>query len=162
MSIPLAECALLLSADDDVAVATRELAAGTAVLIGPAEVTLPGGVPRGHKLAVRAVSRGSPVRKYGQPIGVATADIAVGDHVHVHNLAMHDAARSYEFGTARVTPVAPPGQARTFQGYRRADGRVGTRNHVAVLTSVNCSAPTARMIAEQFRGPALDAFPGVD
>jgi arabinonate dehydratase len=162
MAIPLAGCALLLDADDEVAVATRELPAGTTVLIGPAEVTLPGGVPRGHKLAVRAVPRGSPVHKYGQPIGVATADIAVGDHVHVHNLAMHDAARSYEFGTARVRPVAPPGPVRTFPGYRRADGRVGTRNHVAVLTSVNCSASTARMIADQFRGPGLDAFPGVD
>jgi altronate hydrolase len=158
----LAEYALLLQDSDDVAVATRELAAGTTVVIGSVEVTLPGGVPRGHKVAVRPVRRGSPVHKYGQPIGVATADIAVGDHVHVHNLAMHDAARSYEFGTARFTPTAPPGPVRTFLGYHRANGRVGTRNHVAVLTSVNCAASTARMIAEQFRGPALDGYGHVD
>src|SRR5947207_14989657 len=125
MPVPLAECALLLQADDDVAVATRELAAGTAVVIGSAEATVPVGVPRGHKLAVRAVPRGSPVRKYGQPIGLATVDIAVGDHLHVHNLALHDPARSYEFGTARVTPVAPPGNVRRFQAERRAGGRVG-------------------------------------
>jgi altronate hydrolase len=162
MAVPLAGCALLLRADDDVAVATRELPAGTAVVIGSAEVALPRAVPRGHKLAVRAVPVGSPVHKYGQSIGVATADIAVGDHVHVHNLAMDDSARTYEFGTARVSPASPPGPARTFQGYRRADGRVGTRNHIAVLTSVNCSASTAKMIAAQFPDPALDAFPNVD
>jgi len=180
MVAALAECALLLEAEDEVAVATRELAAGTRVIIGDTEVELPGAVPRGHKLAVRAVPQGSPVHKYGQPIGVATVDIAVGDHVHVHNLGMHDAARSYEFGTARSRPAAPTGpddqsgsaasgathdpdrSPRTFLGYHRADGRVGTRNHIAVLTSVNCSASTAKMIAEQFRGPALDAFGNVD
>jgi arabinonate dehydratase len=160
MAIPLADCALLLRAGDDVAVATRDLAAGTAVVIDGTDVTLPAAVPRGHKLAVHAVSTGSPVHKYGQPIGVATGDIAMGDHVHVHNLAMHEEARSYEFGTARY-PL-PPVPARTFQGYRRGNGRVGTRNYVAVLTSVNCSASTARMIAEQFRGPTLDGNGGVD
>src|SRR5437899_5944763 len=129
MATALAECALLLRPDDDVAVTTRELAAGTRVVIGAAEVTLPGGVPRGHKLAVRAVPEGSPVHKYGQSIGLATTDVAVGDHVHVHNLAVDDTARPYEFGTARFTPPAPPGPVRTFHGYHRANGRVGTRNH---------------------------------
>jgi arabinonate dehydratase len=162
MALPLAECALLLDPADDVAVVTRDLTAGTGVVIGPAEVTLPGGVPRGHKMAVRAVATGEPVHKYGQPIGVATTDIAVGAHVHVHNVAMYEGTRSYEFGTARYRPAAPAGPERTFLGYRRGDGRVGTRNHVAVLTSVNCSASTAKMIADQFRGPVLDAYDNVD
>jgi arabinonate dehydratase len=157
-----AESVLLLQPDDDVAVATRDLAAGTKLTIGSAEIALPRRVARSHKVAVRAVPKGSPVHKYGQSIGRATADIAVGEHVHVHNLAMDDAARSYEFSTARFTPAAPLGPVRTFQGYQRANGRVGTRNHVAVLTSVNCSASTARMIAEQFRGPVLDEFGNVD
>jgi len=194
----VAPTALLLQETDDVAVATGDLAAGTTVVAGGTEVTARSDIPRGHKLAVRAVPEGAPVHKYGQPIGLATTDIAVGDHVHVHNLAMSDAARSYEFGTARFTPPAPGGPAsaasgrsgdqsgppcgargpdwseesavkrpepegtRTFLGYQRANGQVGTRNHVAVLTSVNCSASTARMIAEQLRGPALDAYRNVD
>jgi len=158
----LEECALLLRPDDDVAVTTRELPAGTRLLTAAGEIVLPGDVPRSHKVAVRDLSAGSVVHKYGQSIGRATADIAAGEHVHVHNLGMDSAARAYEFGTARTTLPAPSGPARTFQGYIRANGRVGTRNYVGVLTSVNCSASSAKMIAEQFRGMALDAFPNVD
>ena len=160
--VPLAECALLLRPDDDVAVTTRELPAGTRVLTVARELVLPGDVPRGHKLAVRDLPAGSPVHKYGQSIGRATADIAAGAHVHTHNLGMDDTERAYEFGTARIELPAPSGPPRTFQGYHRANGRVGTRNFVGVLTSVNCSASSATMIADHFRGMALDAFPNVD
>jgi altronate hydrolase len=161
-AVTLAQCAILLRPDDDVAVAVTDLPAGTSVSTATGQLTLSTTVPPAHKLAVRAVAAGSAVHKYGQSIGVATVDIAAGDHVHVHNLAMDDAARSYEFGTVHTPLPAPPGAARTFHGYHRADGRVGTRNYVAVLTSVNCSASCARMIADQFRGNALDGFPNVD
>jgi len=160
--VPLAECALLLRPDDDVAVTTRELAAGTRVLTATGELVLPGDVPRGHKLAVRDVAAGSAVLKYGQSIGRATVDITAGDHVHTHNLGMDASARAYEFGTGRSALPAVSGSPRVFQGYHRANGRVGTRNFVGVLTSVNCSASSAKMIADQFRGMALDAFPNVD
>jgi len=160
--IALADCALLLRADDDVVVVTRELPAGTSVVTATGTVVVRDDVPRSHKLAVRAVPAGSPVHKYGQSIGLATVDIAAGDHVHVHNLGMDRAERAYEFGTQRTVLPAPVGPERTFLGYHRANGRVGTRNYVGVLTSVNCSASTAKMIAEQFRGMALDAFGHVD
>lgn len=165
MTTDLATATLRLRADDDVVVAVRDLQSGT-VLDGPGgPLEIRQSVPRGHKLAVRDVAVGGPVRKYGQEIGRATAPIAVGDHVHTHNLAMADVARSeadYAFGTARSTPQAPPGPRPTFAGYRRSDGRVGTRNYVAVLTSVNCSASSAKLIADQFRGAVLDAYPHVD
>ncbi|PVU84279.1 galactonate dehydratase, partial [Cellulomonas sp. WB94] len=156
--IALADCALLLRADDDVVVLTRELPAGTNVVTATGTVVVRDDVPRSHKLAVRSVPAGSPVHKYGQSIGLATVDIAAGDHVHVHNLGMDSTERAYEFGTQRTVLPAPVGPERTFLGYHRANGRVGTRNYVGVLTSVNCSASTAKMIAEQFRGMALDAF----
>ncbi|WP_250445070.1 UxaA family hydrolase [Actinotalea sp. C106] len=163
--LDLAECTLLLRPEDHVAVATRDLQSGT-VLRAPdhagGELTVTQSVPRGHKLAVREVAVGQPVRKYGQSIGRATVAISPGDHVHTHNLGMDDVDQDYEFGTARVTPTAPAGPRPTFQGYRRADGRVGTRNYVAILTSVNCSASSAKLIADQFRGPVLEAFPHVD
>src|SRR5665647_590971 len=89
--VPLADCALLLRAGDDVAVVTRALPAGFRVQLADREVTVPYAVPRGHKLAVRDVTAGSAVRKYGQVIGRATADIAAGEHVHTHNLGMNDA-----------------------------------------------------------------------
>jgi altronate hydrolase len=158
----LAECALLLSPDDDVAVTTRELSAGTRVRTATDEITLPTTVPRSHKLAVRTLRAGSAVHKYGQSIGLATADITAGEHVHVHNLGIATTARTHEFGTARIELAEPPGARRTFMGYARASGRVGTRNYVGVLSSVNCSASSARMITDQFRATALDAFPNVD
>ena len=160
--VDLAECSLLLHPDDDVAVTTRDLPAGTRVRTTAGEITLPAAVARGHKLAVRTLRAGSAVKKYGQSIGLATVDITAGEHVHVHNLGMGSTARPHEFGTARTELTAPVGAPRTFQGYARASGRVGTRNYVGVLTSVNCSASSAKMITDQFRGAALDAFPNVD
>jgi len=160
--VPLAECALILRPEDDVAVTVRDLPAGTRVLHAERELVLPGDVPHSHKLALRDLAAGSVVRRYGQSIGRATVDIAAGAHVHTHNLDMDHTDRAYEFGTARTVLPAPAGPPRTFDGYHRANGRVGTRNVVGVLTSVNCSASSATMIADHFRGAALDAFPNVD
>jgi altronate hydrolase len=133
---------LLLQPDDDVAVALRDLP----------------GVPRGHKVAVRDLASGAPIRKYGQLIGVATAPIAAGEHVHTHNLGMGPHDRDYAFGTdvVEVEPVPAPAH---FQGIRRPDGRVATRNYIGILTSVNCSATVARMIASR---ASTDGFPNVD
>jgi altronate hydrolase len=133
---------LLLQPGDDVAVALRDLP----------------GVPRGHKVAVHDLASGAPIRKYGQLIGVATAPIAAGSHVHTHNLGMGPHDRDYAFGTdvTEVEPVAAPAH---FQGIRRPDGRVATRNYIGILTSVNCSATVARMIASR---ASTDGFPNVD
>ena len=167
-TLPLASCVLQLAAGDEVGVATRDLPAGTTLLAsaGPngagQALTVSANVPRGHKIALKPVSAGAPVHKYGQSIGRALTGIRLGDHVHTHNLGMDEVKQDYEFGTARVTPPVPSGPRPTFQGYRRANGKAGTRNYVGILTSVNCSASTARMIADQFRGSALDAFPNVD
>jgi altronate hydrolase len=163
----LGECALLLRPGDDVAVTTRELPVGLRLLTAEGELVLADEVPRGHKLALRNLAAGSAVHKYGQSIGRATTDIVAGAHVHTHNLGLDDSElngtdRAYEFGTARTVLPAPPGPGRTFDGYHRANGRVGTRNFIGVLTSVNCAASSAAMIADQFRGMALDAFPRVD
>lgn len=161
--LDLAGVALLLRPDDDVAIATRDLSAGTRLRTELGDLTVTAEVARGHKLAVRAVAQGAQVHKYGQSIGLATAPIAPGDHVHGHNLGMDTSDRAHEFGTARVTPTFPEGLSRTFLGYDRGDGRVGTRNYIGVITSVNCSASTAKLIADQFRGVgALDDFEDVD
>ena len=154
---------LVLREGDDVAVATRDLAPGedAAPAAGPA-VRVRDRVPRGHKVALRAAAVGAPVRKYGQVIGVATADIAPGEHVHAHNLGYEEGERRHELGGVRTVLPVPDGPRPTFRGYRRSDGRVGTRNYLAILTSVNCSASTARMIAAEFPASALAAFPHVD
>ncbi|MDN4482268.1 UxaA family hydrolase [Demequina lignilytica] len=157
----LTDVAIVLAPEDDVAVATRDLAGGTVLRSGGATLTVRTTVARGHKLAVRDLEAGATVRKYGQVIGRATADIAAGAHVHAHNLGMDDGARDLQVGVDRRDTVPAP-ERLTFQGYRRSDGSWGTRNYIGIVTSVNCSASTARMIADQFRGPVLDAYPHVD
>ena len=153
--------AIRLSPADNVVVARADLLPGTA--LEEEKLASRGHIPAGHKLATAAIAKGEPVRKYNQIIGFATADIAPGEHVHTHNLAMGDFARDYAFcADARATPLVPADERATFQGIVRSDGRVATRNYLGILTSVNCSATAARLIADQFRGAALADFPHVD
>ncbi|MGZ5181781.1 MAG: UxaA family hydrolase [Ramlibacter sp.] len=154
-----------LHADDDVVIARQQLVAGA--WLAEEGVTVAGLVPPGHKLAVRDLAAGQPVRRYGQIIGFAAQPVRAGQHVHVHNLAMG----SFDRDAAAVAgidarPTQPAAQPATFMGIVRADGRVATRNYIGVLTSVNCSATVARAIADHFRRDirpeALADYPHVD
>lgn len=145
--------ALVIDPRDDVAVALAPIAAGE--MVAP-NVRASADIPAGHKVALRAVAAGEPVRKFGWPIGRATSPIAAGEHVHSHNLATAlSGVETYAYTPAAPEPL-PAADARTFQGYRRADGRVGTRNEIWVLCTVGCVARTAQKIAEaadrRFRG----------
>lgn len=158
------DAALRLRDDDDVAVAKRAIPAGTVLFNGTRAVAAAQSIPAGHKIALDTIEAGAPVRKYGQIIGVATRTIAPGEHVHTHNVAMHDFQRACEIG-AEYKPVEyyPPEQVRSFQGFARSGGRVGTRNYIAVISSVNCSASVSRHVADTFRGPDFRRdFPNVD
>ncbi|WP_198683027.1 UxaA family hydrolase [Peristeroidobacter agariperforans] len=138
-----------VSTEDDVAVALRDLAAQETIAIGDRSVLVTAAIPRGHKLAIRPVSAGQVVRKYGWPIGRATADIAVGSHVHSHNLeTLLSGADAYEFGgSSAATAGKPAGKGGSFLGYRRANGKVGTRNEIWILCTVGCVGRTAERIA---------------
>ena len=148
---------------DDVVIARRQLLSGTTL---PGEgVTVSGLIPPGHKVAVRPIATGAPVRRYNQVIGVAKQPIAAGQHVHSHNLEFSDFERDYAVGqSAHPTDYITP--AANFDGIVRPDGRVATRNYIGVLTSVNCSATVARAIADHFRRDihpeALAPYPNVD
>jgi altronate hydrolase len=158
----LPRVALRLREGDEVAVAMRDVAAGEPLV--PFAVAAGQAIPFGHKVALVDVPVGAALHRLGQPIGIATTAIAAGAHVHTHNLGFDRSLAERRIGTrlsnaARLADVDIP----TFQGFRRPDGRVGTRNYVGILTSVNCSALVARMIADHFRDPArLADFPGVD
>ena len=149
---------------DDVLIARSQLVGGTSA----ESVVVKGLIPAGHKVAVRHIALGEPVRRYNQIIGFASKPIAAGEHVHTQNLWMGEAkgdfARDYAIG-ADVKPEAPRRQA-SFMGYQREDGRVATRNYIGVLSSVNCSATAARAIADHFsrqnHPEALAAYPNVD
>jgi altronate dehydratase len=138
------QTSIRLHPEDNIDIALADLVAGEVT----GGYTLADGVKRGHKIANQAIPAGENIRRYGQIIGAATCDIARGTHVHVQNLAMTDHAQDYAFG-AEATPLPAIDARRFFQGYRRSDGRSGTRNYLGVLTSVNCSGSVARFIAEQ-------------
>jgi altronate hydrolase len=143
---------------DDVVIARVELATGT--LLAKEKVSAVVTIPAGHKIAVRELAQGAPVRRYNQIIGFATRAIKAGEHVHVHNIAMGDFERDYAFcADQKPTPYIKPRES--FLGIRRGDGRVATRNYIGILTSVNCSATVARMIAEHFKNRLQD-YPNVD
>jgi altronate hydrolase len=148
-----------LHPNDDVVIARAQLVGGTRLM--DENVTVAGLIPPGHKIATRAISRGQPVKRYDQVIGFASRDIAAGEHVHLHNLAMGSFDRDYAFGAdARPTTyVRPPA---SFRGIVRADGRIATRNYIGILSTVNCSATVARGIAGHFTAERLAAFPNVD
>ena len=121
-------------------------------------------VPRGHKMAIAPIAPGEPVRKFGQIIGFASQPIAPGQWVHEHNVECRDFERDYAFAEeARDEAILPESARATFEGFRRAGGKVGTRNYIAILTSVNCSASVARFMAEEIqRSGLLDQYPYID
>ena len=152
--------AIRLNPADNIVIALRDLGSGSTV--PDVAVPLAGPVSRGHKIAARAVAQGENVIRYGQIIGVATRPIAAGEHIHTHNLGMGAHEQDYAHAT-EVRPLPAPAEPRTFLGYHRADGGVGTRNYLGILTSVNCSGSVARFIAEGIEKAGwLDDFPNVD
>jgi altronate hydrolase len=120
-------------------------------------------IPAGHKVAVQPIAAGAAIRKYDQIIGFAKETIARGDHVHVQNVEMQDFSRDYAFGAdVRPTAYVPEAERATFEGFVRPSGRVGTRNFIGVLSTVNCSATVAHFIAETFPAEELASYPNVD
>lgn len=171
-TVDLNDAAIVLRKGDEVAVAKRKIAGGTVLGHEGGEIRVASDIPAGHKLAISNVAEGNPVRKYGQVIGYATQAIGAGEWVHTRNLGFGKSQADgsgklqldYEFCTAIPSvDYVPEGLRRTFQGYARPDGRVGTRNYVGLVSTVNCSASTILAIADRFRSPeVMKDFPGVD
>lgn len=152
---------LVLNSADTVGVALVNLEAGSQADQG---TTLTRRIPKGHKFALVDIAPGGAIVKFGQIIGFATETIATGDWVHEHNVAMGDFERDYDFSAAvPQTEFIPEAERATFEGYRRANGKVGTRNYIGILTSVNCSASVARFMAEAVnKSGILDQYPNID
>lgn len=153
--------------EDDVAVTLRDLEPGETADLDSHPVAVRERVPAGHKLALRPIPAGAAIRKFGWPIGRATVPISAGAHVHVHNLASTlVGARTYAPGPVAAPVAGAAGDdAARFLGYRRDDGRVGTRNEIWILCTVGCVGRTAERIAalarERFIGrvDGIHAFP---
>lgn len=161
MSEAFEKFAIQLHPADGVAVAKEDIPAGTRLrLPDGGELTAREAVPAGHKLALRDLRVGEAVLRYGQRIGQASAEIRAGDWVHSHNLEVGKIERDYAVKV--IPPEAPRPSGRTFLGYPRADGQAGTRNYIAVISTVNCSAAVTSRIAAHFDRERLADYPNVD
>ncbi|HLG61060.1 MAG TPA: altronate dehydratase family protein [Ktedonosporobacter sp.] len=161
--LPLSAVAVLLHPNDDVAIARVPLNRGVVFHSPGGLVTVIQRIPSGHKVALQDIEQGQPLRRYGSIIGFATRPIQAGSHVHSHNLAVGELKQEYEYGVdVRPVEYVPVDQRRTFMGYRRPDGKTGTRNYIAIISTVNCSASTVRHIQRRFGPEILRDYPNID
>ena len=144
---PTAEkAAIHLHTNDNVAIARVPLPEGQAVQVGGIAVVCKTAVPMGPKVCLKPIAAGEMIVRYGQAIGRARKSIEPGEHVHVHNVAFEELHFNYEFPEGELPLHKAPANARTFRGYRREDGRVGTRNYIAVVAASNCAAHRIRTV----------------
>ncbi len=153
--------AIRLRPHDNVCIAARTVSAGESITVDGLDMLVSQQVPMGHKIALPKIAAGEPIYRYGQIIGFTTEEVQPGQWVHTHNMNAGSFTRDYAFAS-EVPPAPQPLTGRTFMGYRRADGRVGTRNYVAIISTVNCSASVSKYIAGRFDGRLLDKYPNVD
>ncbi len=160
--VPLWEQAVQLRPEDNIAIITKRLSAGTEFSLNGHVITLDKSIAMGHKIALHPIDKGQPVYKYGQIIGFAGRPIQLGEHVHVHNILADAFERDYAF--CRDCPPPPiSAEPRYFMGYDRGDGRFGTRNYIAIISTVNCSASTSKYISERIRRTdLLKQYPNID
>ena len=151
-----------LHADDNIAVAARQVPIGTAFRFeGSDEIFSREAIDMGHKIAIRSIETGKPIKKFGQTIGYALQSIPAGTWVHVHNVTAGTLSLDYAF-CSEVPPEPTPIHGRTFQGYRRANGKFGTRNYIGIVSTVNCSATTSKYAADKFNAEILAQYANVD
>jgi len=150
-----------LHAQDNICVAARNLSRGETIQTDLFTITLEEPVKLGHKISVCEISAGENVRKFGQVIGQATLPIPAGRQVHSHNLAAGKLSLDYASAT-EIPPPPTPLAGYTFEGIARANGQVGTRNYLAIISTVNCSASVSKQIAHAITPEMLAPFPNVD
>lgn len=153
---PAAEKAVIhLNPADNIAIARVPLPEGQHVRADGVEAVCKSAVPMGHKVCIRPIGAGETIVRYGQIIGRARAAIAPGEHVHVHNVAFEELHFDYEFPSGEIPLPQVPANPATFLGYKRDDGRVGTRNYIAIVAASNCAAHTAELIAHSYSNEKL-------
>lgn len=158
MSVSIPSSVKLQKADN-VIIATRALQAGDKA----GSLSVLDSISAGHKIAEVPVTKGETLIKFGQTIGFATMDIPAGSHVHSHNMEFSDPGVHHSFcKNYKPTQFVAHPEERTFNGYHRENGSVGSRNYIAILTSVNCSATAAHRIADAFGDEELTGFENID
>jgi len=156
--LPTAEnSAIHLNSADNVAIARVPLSPGQVIRVEGRAITIEDSIPAGHKVALTAIPAGENIIRYGQVIGRARLRIEPGRHLHTHNVGFEEQSFAYEFPEGEVALPPAPANVPTFLGYQREDGRVGTRNYIAVVAASNCAAHTAELIAASYERQSLPA-----
>ena len=167
-AVPLTNYAVHLRPQDNIAVAAKLIPGGVDLTFDGASFVVPETIKMGHKFAVVPIKEGDPIYKFGQIIGFASQPVPMGGHVHVHNVKVTKFERDYAYGADLPQPMPAPDEYRTWMGYDRGPTkpehqRYGTRNTIAIISTVNCSASTSKYIAERIRAMGvLKDFPNVD
>ena len=165
---PLTDYAVHLRDIDNIAVAVKAIPEGRELQLNGSTIVLQQAIPMGHKFAVVPIAMNANVLKFGQIIGTAERDIDVGEHVHVHNVKADKFERDYEFAVDVPKPMPMPKEERSFMGFDRGPNkpehqRYGTRNYVAIISTVNCSASASKYIAEKIKATGmLRDYPNID
>ena len=150
-----------LHPNDNIVVARVDIGIGTEV--ASEKLTSRSQVPAGYKIAAKKILKGEPILKYNVTVGFANADIEAGTMVHSHNTEFREFDRDYAYASEfKATTLLPESERATFQGYVRPNGKVGTRNFIGILSTVNCSATVVNKIAQWFTPERLKEFPNVD
>ena len=151
-----------LNARDNVAIVVNDfgLPAGSRFACG---LELKSFVPQGHKTALSDIAEGAPIVRYGETIGYAASPIGAGEWVDEARIRMPEAPAldTIEIATAVPAPL-PPLEGYTFEGYRNADGSVGTKNILGISTSVQCVKGTLEYAVKRIRAELLPKYPNVD
>jgi altronate hydrolase len=162
--VPYRQVTIRLHQEDNVAIAKTNLQSGVVLMMESGErCPVQQFILAGHKVALSEIKTGAAIYRYGQIIGFASQAISPGQHVHMHNVVTGDFDQDYAFSSeVSATQSVPQDEQRTFLGYKRANGRVGTRNYVAVIGAVNCSSHVCRQIANHFTAGRLEEYANVD
>ena len=149
--------------DDNLIVALEKLEANEIIQIGEIEFALVDDIKQGHKVAIKYIREGESIIKYGHAIGHATADIKSGSWIHSHNTKTNLSDKtSYNYLPIKFSENKSDSKIPTFLGYKRKNGKVGTRNEIWIINTVGCVNSTAERIAkicsEKFKSENFDGI----
>ena len=140
-----------LNEKDNIGIAPMEIPENTKINLN---IVTKNQIPFGHKISLQDINKGSFIYRYGQIIGTASNDILSGQHVHSHNLIFSEFDRKYEIKSQKKIQLEK--NDLFFKGYKRENGKAGTRNYIGIISTVNCSATVVKKIADKINTHLLN------
>ncbi|MCY7784793.1 MULTISPECIES: altronate dehydratase family protein [unclassified Bacillus (in: firmicutes)] len=144
---------------DNVLLALRDIQKGERLNADGVSIEVRDNIKRGHKIALQPIKENDSIIKYGFPIGRATQDISIGEHIHVHNTKTNlSDIQTYSY-TPRFAENPYSNENRTFKGFRRENGNAGVRNELWIVPTVGCVNGIAEKMLQRFVRETGDIAP---